>query len=131
MAERAFLSMCAGGGEDGRRYLERLRGGHLSSEVSQRARDHLLAHFADPLDTLPGDDPDAAALVTRAVMAAQAAEPTAETALRMGFLQLELRRVERDMRGARRDRDLGRQDELARAKQAVRRELDSVAGQAT
>jgi len=80
---------------------------------------------------LPDDDPDVAALVTRAVMAAQAVEPTAEAALRMGFLQLELRRVERDMRGARQDRDLERQDELARAKQAVRRELDSVAGEAT
>lgn len=131
MAERAFLSMCAGGGEAGRRYLERLRDGHLGSEVARRARDHLLANFADPLATLPDDDSDAAALVTRAVMAAQAADVTAEAALRMGFLQLELRRVERDMRGARQDRDLERQDELARAKQAVRRELDSVAGQAT
>jgi len=130
-AERALLSMCAGGGEAGRRHLERLRDGHLSSEVARRARDHLLAHFADPLAFLPDDDPDVAALVTRAVMAAQAVEPTAEAALRMGFLQLELRRVERDMRGARQDRDLERQDELARAKQAVRRELDSVAGEAT
>lgn len=130
-AERALLSMCAGGGEAGRRHLERLRDGHLSSEVARRARDHLLAHFADPLTSLSDDDPEVAALVTRAVMAAQAAEPAAEAALRMGFLQLELRRVERDMRGARQDRDLARQDELARAKQAVRRELDSVAGEAT
>ncbi|MBA2420915.1 MAG: DNA primase [Thermoleophilaceae bacterium] len=130
-AERALLSMCAGGGEAGRLHLERLRDGHLSSEVARRARDHLIAHFADPLAFLPDDDPDVAALVTRAVMAAQAADPTPEAALRMGFLQLELRRVERDMRGARQDRDLARQDELARAKQAVRLELDSVAGEAT
>ncbi|MDQ3719487.1 MAG: DNA primase [Actinomycetota bacterium] len=131
MAERAFLSMCASAGEAGRQHLQRLRDGHLSSEVARRARDHLLAHFEDPLGSLPSEDPHVAALVTRAVMAAQGAEPTAEAALRMGFLQLELRRVERDMRGARQDRDLERQDELARAKQAVRRELDSVAGEAT
>ncbi len=131
MAERAFLSMCASAGEAGRQHLQRLRDGHLSSEVARRVRDHLLAHFDDPLASLPSEDPDVAALVTRAVMAAQGAEPTAEAALRMSFLQLELRRVERDMRSARQDRDLERQDELARAKQAVRRALDSVAGEAT
>jgi DNA primase len=130
-AERAILSLCAGAGETGRRYLERLRDGHLSSEVARRARDHLLAHFDDPLAALPDDDPDAGALVTRAVMAAQRGEEVLEPQLRMSFLQLELRRVERDMRDARLQRDRGAQDELARAKQAVRRELDSVAGEAT
>jgi DNA primase len=130
-AERAFLALCVGAGETGRHHLERLRDEHLSSEVARRAHDHLLAHFDDPLAELPEDDPDATALITRAVMAAQAGEPAVEPQLRMSYLQLELRRVERRMRDARLQRDRGAQDELARAKQAVRRELDSVAGEAT
>jgi len=130
-SEQAFLALCAGAGELGRRYLERLSDGHLSSEPARRARDHLLAHFADPLGRLPDDAPDVAALVTRAVMAGQGSEPADEPRLRMSFLQLDLRRVEREIRSARAERDLGAQDELARARQALRRELDSVAGEAT
>jgi DNA primase len=121
--ERAFLSMCFAGGETGRRYLEALTDAHLGSPVARRARDHLREHFDDPLGALPADDPDAAALVTRAVMAAQQAEETGEDSLRLSFLQLELRRVESDLSGAKQAGDRERQSELARAKQALRLEM--------
>jgi hypothetical protein len=47
----------------------------------------------------------------------------------MSFLQLELRRVARELRRARENGDFPRQHELAGLRQQVRRELDSVMGQ--
>jgi hypothetical protein len=129
VAERAFFAMCLAAGELGRDYLGRLRAAHLSSDVARRAAQHLLAHFDDPLDGLPDDQPALAALVTGAAMDATEQEGAAEPVLRMSFLQLELRRVERELRRAGQDGDLPRQDELAGARQEVRRELDSVMGQ--
>jgi DNA primase len=128
-AERAFLAMCLASGDLGRDYLERLGDAHLSSETSRRARRHVARRFEDPLAGLPEDDPAVGALVTAAAMQAEEQEAVAEPVLRMSYLQLELRRVERDLRHARQDRDLVRQDELAGARQEVRRELDAVMGQ--
>jgi DNA primase len=128
-AERAFLAMCLASGDLGRDYLGRLGAEHLSSDTVRRAAQHLVAHFDDPLDGLAGDDPALAALVTGAAMQASEYEGHSEPVLRMSFLQLELRRVERELRRARESSDLPRQDELAGAKQAVRRELDTVMGQ--
>jgi DNA primase len=128
-AERAFLAMCLASGDLGRDYLERLGDAHLSSETSRRARRHVARRFEDPLAGLPEDDPAVGALVTAAAMQAEEQEAVTEPVLRMSYLQLELRRVERDLRHARQDRDLVRQDELAGARQEVRRELDAVMGQ--
>jgi DNA primase len=130
-SERAFLAMCAAGGETGQRFLERLEPGHLSSETARRARDHLLARFDDPLAGLPEDDPALAALVTGAVVESEESEPAGEGVLRMSFLQLEARRVERELRRAAEEGDLARQDELAAARQRVRLEMDAVMGQTT
>jgi DNA primase len=127
-SERAFLAMCAAGGELGRRYLERLDDGHLSSETARRALAHLRDTFDDPLAGLPEDDPALAALVTGAVVEPQ---PVSEGVLRMSFLQLEGRRIERELRRASEERDLHRQDELATARQRVRSEMDAVMGQTT
>ena len=69
-----------------------------------------------------------AALVTGVAMRGQEETPS-EPLLRMSFLQLEHRRVERGLRRAQRDGDLGLQRELAGARQDVRRELDLVMGQ--
>jgi hypothetical protein len=44
-------------------------------------------------------------------------------------LQLELRRIDRELRSAAHEGDLARQDELAGAKQEVRQEIDTVMGQ--
>ncbi len=128
-AERAILSLCLRGGEAGREYLTRLGDGHLSSEPARRAREHLERHFEDPLAELPQDDPALAALLRDVALEAGEEEPASEGVLQMSFLQLELRRIERELRRAGEAGDLGRQDELAGARQDVRREMDAVMGQ--
>jgi DNA primase len=128
-AERSFLAMCLAAGELGRDYLERLREGHFSSETGRRARDHIAANFEDPLAGLSAEDPALEALVTGAAMDALDQQGISEAVLRMDFLQLELRRVERELRRAGEQGDWSKQNELARAKQDVRSELDSVMGQ--
>ena len=128
-AERAFLAMCGRSGERGREYLERLDESHLSWEVARRARDHLARHFGDPLAELPEDDPELAALLRDIAMEAGEEGEASESVLRMSFLGLEQRRIERELRLVSAGGDLARQDELAGAKQDVRRELDSLMGQ--
>ena len=128
-AERAFLAMCLASGELGRSYLSRLTDEHLSSAATRSARAHLIARFDDPLAGLPEDDPAVAALVTGVAMAAQEQAEATEPVLRMSFLQLELRRIEREIRRAAAEADHPRQDELAGARQDVRREMDTVMGQ--
>jgi DNA primase len=128
-AERSFLAMCLAAGELGRDYLERLRPGHFSSDTGRRARDHLAANFEDPLAGLSAEDPSLEALVTGAAMTALDQQGVSESVLRMDYLQLELRRVERELRRAGEQKDWSKQSQLARAKQDVRSELDSVMGQ--
>jgi DNA primase len=128
-AERSFLSMCLAAGELGRDFLGRLGEGHFSSDIGLRARDHLAAHFEDPLAGLSQEDPALEALVTGAAMDALDQQGVSESVLRMDFLQLELRRVERELRRAGEAGDRSKQNQLARAKQDVRIELDAVMGQ--
>jgi DNA primase len=128
-AERSFLSMCLAAGELGRDFLSRLRDGHFSSDMGLRARDHLAANFEDPLAGLSQEDPALEALVTGAAMDALDQQGVSESVLRMDFLQLELRRVERELRRAGEAGDRSKQNQLARAKQDVRIELDAVMGQ--
>ncbi|MDQ3587667.1 MAG: DNA primase [Actinomycetota bacterium] len=128
MNERAFLAHCLSAKGPGRSYLERLRDSHLTSEVARRARDHLLTHFEDPLAALPEADPELAALVTRASMAAEKLDDYPGSKLHVDLLDLEQRRLEREIRQARLSHDRGRESELARAKQALRDQFDSVAG---
>jgi hypothetical protein len=128
-AERAFLAMCLASEQAGREHLERLSADHLSSDLTRRAREHLVARFDDPLVGLPEDDPALAALVTGVAMAAEEQGEATEPMLRMSFLQLEQRRIDRELRQAAEAADRGRQDELAEARQDVRREMDAVMGQ--
>ena len=128
-AERAFLALCLGSGSIGRDYLERLGEGHFSSDAVTRARDHLLAHFDDPLADLPVEDRTTAALIGSLATEAAEQESASEAVLEVSFLQLELRRIDREIRRAMHEGDLARQDALAGAKQQVRRELDVVMGQ--
>jgi DNA primase len=125
-AERAYLSMCLASGALGREYLERLSEEHLSSPALRSAREHLVASFDDPLAGLGEDDPATAAVVTGVAMAAQEQGEATEPALRMSFLQLDLRRIEREMRRA---DDNTRRMELAGARQQVRRDMDQIMGQ--
>jgi DNA primase len=134
--EREFLKMALAAGAPGREHLERLSPEHLSSEVTRGAREHLLAHFDDPLVGLPEDAPDVAALVTAVATAAgdrdEASDEAAQLAelnLRLTFLQLEQKRIDRELRRASEAADRTRQDELSAARQDVRREMDTVMGQ--
>ena len=128
-AERAFLAMCLASGELGREYLGRLDDGHLSFPSTRGAREHLVSRFDDPLAELPEDDPAVAALVTGVAMEAQERPEALAPALRLDFLQLEQRRIEREIRRAANESDLARVGALAEARQDVRREMDTVMGQ--
>jgi DNA primase len=128
-AERAFLAMCLASGTLGREFLGRLSDEHLSSGATRAAARHLQAGFDDPLAGLPEEDPAAAALITGVTMAAQEQPEATEPVLRMSFLQLELRMIEREIRRAAAEANHPRQDELAGARQDVRRQMDTVMGQ--
>jgi DNA primase len=126
--ERAFLAMCLSQGDAGKEYLARVTDGHLSAEALRLTRDHLLAHFAEPLAELPADDPVIAATITEVVMLADE-EPSSEPALRLGFLQLELRRIERELRHAGQGDDFDRQRELWSERENVREAIGHVMGE--
>jgi DNA primase len=128
-AEREFLARCLASGDLGREYLSRPANDQLSSDATRRAREHLVNHFDDPLVALSVDDPALAALVTDVALAAQEQPVSSEAVLRMSILQLEKRRIEREIRRAAQAGDHSRQSELAAAEQRVRGELDEVMGQ--
>ncbi len=128
-AEREFLSRCLASGELGRGYISLPQDEQFSSDATSRARKHLAAHFEDPLAGLPEDEPTLAALVTDVALAAQEGSPSPEVVLQMSILQLEKRRLEREIRRAAQEGDHARQSELAKAEQQVRGDLDSVMGQ--
>jgi DNA primase len=133
-AERAFLAMCLaqarlGREQVGREYLAGIKDEHLSSDALRRVRHHLLAHFQDPLGELP-EDPTLAAQVM-GVTALADEGPSSEAVLRLSFLQLELRRVERELRHVEEQRDFERQGALSMEKQDIRRQMDEVMGQAS
>jgi DNA primase len=128
-AEREFLSRCLASGELGRGYISLPQDEQFSSDATRRARRHMAAHFEDPLAGLPEDEPTLAALVTDVALAAQEGSPSPEAVLQMSILQLEKRRLEREIRRAAQEGDHARQSELAKAEQQVRGDLDSVMGQ--
>jgi DNA primase len=129
-AERAFLAMCVAEPALGRRYLARLTDEHLSSPVLRRVRDHIAGHLETPQAELAGDeDPALAAGVAEVTMLADE-QPSSEAALRLGFLQLDLRRIERALGRARERGDFGRQRDLWGAREDVRGELDTLMGEA-
>jgi DNA primase len=128
-AEREFLSRCLASGELGRGYISLPQDEQFSSDATRRARKHLATHFEDPLAGLPEDEPTLAALVTDVALAAQEGSPSLEAVLQMSILQLEKRRLEREIRRAAQEGDHARQSELAKAEQQVRGDLDSVMGQ--
>jgi len=125
--EQAFLAMCVSQPRLGRKLLERVEDAHLSERM-RPVRDHLLAHAGDPLAELPEDE-EVAALVTETAMLAEA-EPATEPALRLTFLQLDLRRVERELRRAAGEHDLDRHGQLVRERASVRERIDELMGEA-
>ena len=127
-AEREFLTRCLSSGALGRDYLSRPADDQFSSDLLRRARDHLVLNFDDPL-ALPEEDPALGALVTDVALAAQERPASEEPVLRMSILQLEQRRIDREIRRATQDGDHARKGELAAAEQRLRDELGSVMGQ--
>jgi DNA primase len=128
-AERELLTLCLSSGDLGREYLARPQDDHFALDLHRRARDHLVQHFADPLSALPEDDPALGALVHDVAFAASERPPTDERVLRMSLLELERRRIEREIKRANQDGEHARKSELAAAEQKVLQELGAVMGQ--
>ena len=101
-AERLFLAMCMGSKALGREYLARLQPSHFSSPLSARAAEYLSEHFDDPLEGLPTEDTELRELVAGAFLHADE-DGVSESSLQLSFLALESRRIERELRQARRD----------------------------
>jgi DNA primase len=128
-AERELLTLCLSSGDLGRDYLARPKDDHFALELHRRARDHLVQHFDDPLSALPEDDPALGALVHDVAFAALERPATDERVLRMSLLELERRRIEREIKRAGQDGEHTRKSELAAAEQKVLQELGAVMGQ--
>jgi hypothetical protein len=129
-SERLHLAAALGAGAAGREALAQLTDEHLSSPVARRARTYLLENFDDPLAGLSRDDAELAALVAGIALQSEEGGGTPDEVLRTGFLQLELRRIERLLRHARRDADFDRQGLLAAERQRVKDEMSAVMGRA-
>jgi DNA primase len=127
--ERSFLAMCLAQGEVGLEYLRKAVDSHFSSDVLRLVRDHLLEHFEEPLTDLPSDDPAIVATINGVVALADE-EPSSESALRLSFLQLELRRIERELRHAEQEDDFDRQRQLWSERETVRQGISNVMGEA-
>jgi DNA primase len=110
--ERIFLAMCVSSGGRGREYLERLSDDHLSSDVLRRARAWILEHFDAPTLGLGRDDEDLFQAVSEIVVRASG-QPSSEHALEVGFMGLERRRLEREIKRAAEAEDFERQRALS------------------
>ena len=129
--ERRFLALCLASGDTGKQYLGRIGEDHLSSDKLRRARGHLVEHFDDPLVGLAQDDNQLMEIVAEAALRAEEMEPPGEPMMRMSFLQLEDRRIDRQLRRAAQAADLDAQRSLAKEQQEVRSEMNAVQSQAT
>jgi DNA primase len=127
-AERVFLSLCLGLGERGREYLERSRPEHFATDLMRRTRHHLVTKTGDPLAGLTNEDEELASAVMEIVQMADET-PVADQALQLSYFQLELRRVERDLRSAEQHEDFERQRTLWGERETVRGKIDQLMGQ--
>lgn len=86
---------------------------------------HLKGHLGAPLEGLPESDPELTALAREIVMLADEQPPEHE-ALLLGFLQLDLRRIDRALRTAGTLKDYEEQRRLWTERESVRSEMDKV-----
>jgi len=128
-ADREFLTFCLASGDLGREYLSIPTPEQFSTDTIRRARDHLISAFEDPLVGLSEADPTLGALVTDVVHAAQEESAKPESYLRMSIIQLEIRRIGREIKRATHEGNHALQTELAAAEQRAREELGEVMGQ--
>jgi hypothetical protein len=113
--------------ELGREYLDRLTDDHFSSAPLRRLRGHLASNWDDPLGELPEEDPMLSALIKDVVMRADETH-VSDDVLRLDFLQLELRRVERRLRHAEQENDFEAQRALAPERQGLKAQIDELMG---
>jgi DNA primase len=125
--ERIFLAMCVSGGERGRAYLERLSEHHLSSEVLRRARTWILEHFESPTVGLGQGDEELARVVSEIVVRASG-QPADERALEVGFLGLERRRLEQEIKQVAASEDYELQRRLSLERNRVTEEIVRLMG---
>jgi DNA primase len=128
--ERTFLALCIALPEQGRDALRRVDlEQHFTSALTRRAAAHLREHLDAPLEGVPPDEGELAALV--AELAVRASREHAEPAtLEVEALQLEKEGLEREIATARAE---GRVDvgELARERGKVRERLEAAIDEAT
>jgi DNA primase len=127
-SERVFLSLCLALGDRGTEYLARSRPEHFATDLMRKARAHLVTQQGDPLAGLPTDDVAFASAVMEIVQMADEGG-VAEQSLRLSYLQLDLRRVERDLRTAEQRSDFERQRFLWGERESVRGEISELMGQ--
>src|SRR3954449_799136 len=125
--ERDFLTMCVASEELGREYLERVGPEHFSFELLRAVRGYLLDHWGQALDDLPEDDHGLTAQIKHVVMGADEKHVSADD-LKISYLELERRRVERALRHAEQEQDFNAQRTLAVERQGLRDQIDELMG---
>ncbi len=114
--ERALLAMCITLPAEGRTYLERLDGAHLSATGALAVA--WLREHPDPASNLPRGDDELAGLVTELVMLSRE-EPASPEAMELNFLLLEQRRLEDELAAAGERGDYERRTSLSRERAAL------------
>ena len=98
--ERTFLALCIALPDLGREALRKADlDKHFTTDRTRRAAAYLKDHLAAPIDDLTGDDPTLAAVVTELAVRAER-EPALPATLEAQQLDLELRRLEREIAAA-------------------------------
>ncbi len=115
--ERALLAMCIALPEQGKDYLQRLTGEHLSAGGA-RAAVWLRDHPSDPASDLPREDSELAGLITELVILAHD-EPASPEAMELNFLLLDQRRIEAEIAAAGERNDYERRADLSRERAAL------------
>ena len=115
--ERALLAMCIALPEQGKGYLERLTGEHLSPGGA-RAAAWLREHPADPASDLPRDDSELSGLIAELVIIAHD-EPASPESMELNFLLLDQRRIEAEIAAAGERNDYERRATLSRERAAL------------
>jgi len=115
--ERALLAMCIALPAEGKEYLARLTGEHLSSG-GLRAAEWLCEHPEDPASNLPHDDSELAGLIAELVILAHD-EPASPEAMELNYLLLEQRRIEAEIAAAGEKNDYERRAALSRDRAAL------------
>jgi DNA primase len=115
--ERALLAMCIALPEQGKDYLVRLTGEHLSPGGAGAAA-WLREHPEDPASDLPRDDSELAGLIAELVIIAHD-EPASPESMELNFLLLDQRRIEAEIAAAGEQNDYERRAALSRERAAL------------